>query len=105
MTTEEIIGRYIDEGYNALRKHTARRSSDIRKLIRHEPVAMNGVEYSCLKEFAVYLVAEEIRKILPDCDIEVTLDGNDSTMRVELTEEEKRRLTCEFYAFLSKYCM
>lgn len=104
MTTEEIIERYIDEGYNALKKHTAKRSSDIRKLIRHEPVIMNGVEYSCLKEFAVERVAEEIRKIIPDADIEVELDGNDSTLSVELTEDEKRKLTTEFYAFLEKYC-
>lgn len=105
MTTEEIIARYIDEGYNALRKHTSKRSPEIRRLIRHETVTIQGTEYSCLKEFAVERVAEEIRKILPEADIEVTLDGNDSTLKVELTEEEKRRLTTEFYAFLEKYCL
>lgn len=105
MTTEEIIARYIDEGYNALRTHTSKRSPEIRKLIRHESVVIQGTEYSCLKEFAVERVAEEIRKILPEADIEVELGGNDSTLRVWLTEEEKRRLTTEFYAFLSEHCM
>jgi hypothetical protein len=104
MTTEEIIERYIIEGYNALKTHTAKRSPEIRKLIRHEKVIVDGNEYSCLKEFAVERVAEEIRKILPDCEIEVLLDGNGSTLTVELTEEEKRKLTGEFYSFLNKYC-
>lgn len=104
MTTEEIIERFLEEGRHAFKVHTAKRSPEIRKLLRHELVTIEGTEYSCLQELVVEKTAEEIRRILPDCDIEVILDGNDSTLNLTLTEEEKRKLTTEMYAFIDKYC-
>lgn len=104
MTTEEIIGRFLDEGRHALIAHTSKRSPEIRKLLRHESVTIEGTEYSCLQELVVVKTAEYIRGILPECEIEVILDGNDSTLNLELTPEEKRKLTGEIFAFIEKYC-
>lgn len=102
MTTEEIIERFLSEGRHAFIKHTSKRSPEIRKLLRHEPVVIEGVEYSCLQELVVVKTAEEIRNVLPDCDIEVDLDGNNSTLVLTLNDEEKRKLTSSLYVFLKE---
>lgn len=100
MTTEELIQAFLDAGRKAFTRHTAKRSPEIRKLLRHEDVTIDGNEYHCLQELVVVKTAEHIRNILPDCDIEVELNGNDSTLELELTPEEKRKLTSELYVFL-----
>lgn len=102
MTTEDLIQKFLDTGRYAFIKHTAKRSPEIRKLLRHEKVMIEGNEYGCLQELVVVKTAEYIREILPDCDIEVGLNGNDSILRIELTGEEKRKLTGSLYAFLEK---
>lgn len=104
MTTEEIIGRFLDAGRHAFITKTAKKSPEIRKLLRHESVAIEGTEYNYLQELVVVKTAEFIRGILPDCDIEVVLNGNDSTLNLILTADEKRKLTTEMYAFVDKYC-
>lgn len=104
MTTEEIIGRFLNAGRHAFITKTAKKSPEIRKLLRHESVVIEGTEYNCLQELVVVKTAEFIRGILPDCDIEVVLDGNDSTLNLILTADEKRKLTTEMYAFVNKYC-
>lgn len=104
MTTEDIIERFLDEGRHAFMVETAKRSPEIRKLLRHESVIIDGTEYNYLQELVVVKTAEFIRGILPDCEIEVVLDGNDSTLNLILTADEKRKLTTEMYAFVDKYC-
>jgi len=104
MTTEEIIERFFAEGRHAFKVYTAKRSPEIRKLLRHEAVIIEGTEYTYLQELVVVKTAEYIRTILPNCDIEVILDGNDSTLILTLNDDEKRKLTGELFAFIDKYC-
>lgn len=100
MTTEDLLAAFCEAGRHAFITHTAQRSPEIRKLLRHEPCVIEGTEYNCLQELVVVKTAEYIRSILPDCGIEVELDGNQSRIEVELTDEEKRKLTTELYVFL-----
>lgn len=102
MTTEELVETFMQAGREALMKHTSNRCPEIRKLIRKEPVMIDGNEYNCLQELVVYKVAEEIRNILPECEIEVILDGNDSTLSMALTDGEREKLTSFMYVFLHK---
>ena len=85
-----------------LLSHTRQSGAEIRKLIRHEKVVIDGNEYNSLQELVVVKTAEHIRNILPDCELEVELNGNDSTLNVELTQEEKQKLTSELYVFLKE---
>lgn len=102
MTTEELVETFLDEGRRAFIRHTAKKSPEIRKLLRHEVVVMNGVEFGCLQELVVYKTAEYFRQILPKCDMTVELDGNNSTIYLDLTDEEKRKLTQSLYVFLKQ---
>lgn len=66
-------------------------------LDRKEPVALNGVTYTCWRELIIHCAANFIQEICPNADVQVMLDGNDSTLKVELTEEEQRELNSKLY--------
>lgn len=102
MTTEDLIESFMRAGRRAFVRHMARRSAAVRRLLRHEPATVDGIEMTCIQELVAVKTAEEIRRVLPDCGIEVTLDGNDSTISAELTEDEQERLNTHMYAFLER---
>jgi hypothetical protein len=100
MTTEEIVEKFLEEGRKAFINTTSKKSPEIRALIRHEAVTIDGVEYNCLQELVVAKTADYIHAILPDCRIDVDLDGNDSSLSIELSDDERRKLTTALYVFL-----
>ena len=102
MTTQDLIDSYIEAGRKVLTKRTAGRHEGVRRLIRHEAAVVDGVEYQCLRELVVVKVAEEMQRILPDAEIRAVLDGNDSAIEAELTDDERERLNSRMYLFLSR---
>lgn len=102
MTTEEIIDAFMDAGKKAF-KADEMLARECRKLDRHEPVILYGTEVRYWREALIIKTAEHIRKVLPESYIEVVLDGNNSQLHLELTDEEKRKLTTSIYSFLRKY--
>ena len=80
MTTEEMIEQYISEGVKAYKKLN-RNTPEGRKLDRKEPVNIEGIEFSCWREYATYKVAECIHETLPTVKIDVdtyTLEGSNA---------------------------
>ena len=102
MNTVQLIEKFIDAGVDAFKKNH-RNSSQGRKLDRHEPVEIDGVEFRCWRELAVYGMAEWLRDELPDSDIEVVMDGNDSTLVVSMDDEQQRNVNGKMFAFLKRY--
>ena len=102
MTTEDIIERFIDEGLHAYKKNYRHKSLYARRLDRHEPIEIDGYEFSCWREYVVYKMAQYIKEIVPDSELEVDLDGNNSTIRLALSEEEQRKLNGSLFSFLKK---
>jgi uncharacterized protein with NAD-binding domain and iron-sulfur cluster len=102
MTTEDLIEEFISAGVDAFKKNHRNSPQGI-KLDRHEPVEIDGIEFRCWRELAVYGMAEWLRDELPDSDIEVVMDGNDSTLSVSMDDGEQRKVTGKMYAFLKKY--
>jgi len=101
MTTEDLIEALIVEGIRAYKKLN-RNTPEGRKLTRKEAVKIdNDVEFSCWREYAVYKVAEYLRDLLPDIPIEVTLDGNDSVLQIEIDEKEQQKINGSIYSFLN----
>ena len=100
MTTEELIETYIQQGMCAYKKLN-RNSPEGRKLERHEAVTIEGIEFSCWREYAVYKVAECIHDALPDVKLEVELDGNSSALMLEITEDEQKKLDKKMSDFLT----
>lgn len=101
MTTEDLIERLLEEGtssYKKLYKDTAIG----RALTRKQEVSIDGVTFSCWREYAVYKTAEYLATLVPPKQVEATLDGNDSTLSVTCSDEEAREISRKIYVFLSK---
>lgn len=101
MTTEEMIEEYISKGVKAYKKLN-RNTPEGRKLERKEPVTIEGIEFSCWREYATYKVAECIHETLPEVKIDVELDGNNSTIQIEVDKQEQRTLNHRMYKFLTE---
>ena len=102
MTTTDLIETFVDEAVRALKKNH-RGQLEGRKLDRHEPVELDGYTYTTWREFAVHATAEHIQQVLPDADVAVTLDGNNSTIELSLSDEEQRTLNSSLFVFLKKW--
>lgn len=72
-----------------------------RMLDRKEPVEINGQTYNCWQELIVVTCANIIAEYCPDIEIEVELDGNDSTLDVVLTEEDEKVITSKIYQMVA----
>ena len=101
MTTEDLIEKFISEGVDAYKKNS-RNCLEARRLNRHEPVEVDGYEFRYWREYVVYRMAEYIKGKLPDSDVEVELDGNDSMIRIGLDDSEQEKLNREMFLFLRK---
>ena len=102
MTTEDLIESFISAGVDAFKKNY-RRTRQGRMLDRHTPVEICGQTFSCWRELAVYGMADYISDVLPDVEVECILDGNNSTLSLELTCEQQRKLNGNMFAFLKKW--
>ena len=102
MTTEDMVERFIDEGIRAYKKNYRDRSLYARKLDRHEPIEIDGNEFTCWREYVCYKMAQYIMEILPTCNISVDLDGNNTQLRLELTDNEQRKLNGSLFSFLQR---
>lgn len=98
MQNEEIIERLLDKAYTcykrAFRKHCPLVA---RMLDRKESVEIEGQMYSCWQELIVVTCANIIAEYCPDIEIEVELDGNNSTLNVSLTEEDEKIIGSKIY--------
>jgi len=101
MTTEDMIEEFIDLGTRAYKKNSGN-SSEAMKLNRHEPIIVDGHEFSYWREYTVYKMAQYIHDILPQANITVELNGNDSTIQIELDDLEQQKLNREMFLFLEK---
>lgn len=61
-------------------------------LNRHCPVEIDGVIFHYWREYGVYKVCEFLKEKVPEADIECTLDGNNSSIKIVITDEEERIL-------------
>lgn len=102
MTTTDLIDAFINEAIWSLKK-LHRNQREGRMLDRHKPVEIDGYTYTCWKEFAVHATAEHIMEILPDADVKVILDGNNSTIELSMDDEEQQKLNSSLFVFLRKW--
>lgn len=96
-----MIEEFISMGIKAYKKNS-KGSIEARKLDRHESVIIQGQEFTCWREYTIFKMAEYICEIIPQSKVEVTLDGNDSTIQIELDDLEQQKLNREMFLFLQK---
>lgn len=102
MTTEDLVETLIYEGMQSY-KRNSRGSINGLRLSRHEPVQYDGYTFTYWREYATYKAAEYIKEIIPDCNLEVILDANNSIIKLELSDEEQKKINCKLYNILEKF--
>lgn len=101
MNTSELIEKFIQAGIKSY-KIILRGTEKYDRINRHQTVEVEGQEICYWREYAVYTMALYLKELLPNVELECTLDGNDSSIQIELTDEEQRFLNGKLYSFLKK---
>lgn len=102
MTTEDMIEVFIEKGtwaYKKLNKNT----KEGMKLYRHEKVEIEGQVFTCFREYATYKMGEFLKETLHEAYVEVTLGGNDSTILLEVSDEEQQKVNTKMYSYLKEW--
>ena len=102
MTTEEMIELFLDKGawaYKVLNKNTPEGS----KLYRHITVEIEGHTFTCFREYSAFKMGNFLKENLPEAEVVVTLDGNDSTIEITVSDEEQQLINERMYNFLKQW--
>lgn len=102
MTTEDLVESFIQMGYRCY-KIAYKEHELYEKLSRHIPIEIEGISFTYFREFVCYKMAKYIKSVIPDAKIEVNLDGNNSNIELELTDEEQRILNSKMFVFEDKH--
>lgn len=101
MTTEDLIEELLQAGYKAYKKN-ADKSPAAQRLRRHEPIEIDGYTFTYFREYVCYRAVQYIKEICPEVDIELILNGNDSTINLVMSNEEQQLINRKLYCFLEK---
>lgn len=87
----ELIEKLVDVGYWAY-KRPENQTVEARMLYEHKPVQIDDYTFTGLKEFTVYRVGHFIQDNIPDADVIINLDGNDSNIELSITDEDQEKI-------------
>jgi len=96
-----MIERFIDEGVKAYKRNSGN-CLEATALNRHEPIVKEGHEFRYWREWAVYKMGQYITEIIPGAKVDVWMDGNDSSLSVELNDDEQKKLNSEMFRFFQE---
>ena len=99
MTTEQMIQAIIDAAY-PMYKRNSKGCVEAYKLDCKQPVDIDGITFTCWREYVCFKVAEYIKDKVPDCNLELQLDGNDTVIQVELDDDQQKKLNVAMNKFL-----
>ncbi len=99
MNTEELIEKLIDVMY-PIYKRNSKGCIEAYKLDRKEPVDVDGITFSCWREYVCYKVSEYLKEKCPEADIKLELNGNDTQIFLEINDNEQQKLNQKIYTFL-----
>lgn len=100
MTTEDMIKQIYDYSYKHYKQ--SRNCPEGLKLDRKEPVEIQGIEFSCWKEYVMFKVAEYLQDKLPYADVQLNLDGNDTTIDLVCSDDEQRKLNSNMFSLIKE---
>lgn len=107
MTTESGLEQLLDLFRNAYKRYMKRETPRVaRRLDRHESVEIEAegqkVEFNYWAEVITYVTANFVRDNCPNARIVVNLDGNDSSMQLEVDDKDMQRLNCKIYQTIKR---
>jgi len=99
---ENLIKELLDWCYKIYKKE-GRGCEEANKLTMKIPVTIDGVEFSCWREYTTYKACQYLQEKCPEGDFQVNLDGNDSWIECSLTEDQIESLRKIVDEFLKEY--
>ena len=102
MSTEDMVEELIDLSYRYYKKNS-KGCREYLMLDRKIPVDIEGVTYSCWREYVCYKVAEYIKEKCNLADVEVIFDGNDTYIDLNISDEDQKRLNQKMYTLIKNW--
>ena len=101
MSTEDMIEILIENGVKAYKKNS-KKSKEFNRLNRHESVIIDGINFNYWREYGVYKAAEFLKENCPQASIVVNLDGNNSSLSIDISDNAQKKINYILYSFLKK---
>ena len=102
MTTESMLEELIQMSMKAYKKNS-KGCDEWNKLNRHETVMIDNIPFNYWREYAVYKVSEWLND--KGIKVECNLDGNNSSIVINVNEQEQRILNNKLFVLISKWGM
>ena len=99
---EKLIERLVDLSYRKYRK-LGNNCNEGMKLTRKIPVEIDGIVFTGWKEYVCYKVSQYIREKIPDAEIELMLDGNDTVIALSVNENEESILYSKIKCLIEEW--
>lgn len=93
MNNEIIIEKLLDKAFKCYKRAFVRNCPMVARMLdRKEPVEIDGTEYTCWRELIIVTCGNIINDYCPDAEIEVEMNGNDSTIKAVLSDADEKIL-------------
>lgn len=102
MTTEDMIEKITDLSYRKYKK-ISKGCKEYDLLNRKIPVVIDGIEFTGWREYVCYKVCEFIKSKIPEAELELELNGNDSIIALEMNDEEKQKLNNKLFVLIKEW--
>lgn len=102
MTTEDMIEQLIELSYHKYKK-ISKGCKECDMLNKKIPVVIDGIEFTGWREYVCYKVCEFIKSKIPEIELELELDGNNSIIALEMNDDEKRKLNNKLFVLIKEW--
>jgi hypothetical protein len=99
---EKLIELLIEKSYHKYRK-LGSSCYEGSMLTRKIPVEIDGIVFTGWYEYVCYKVCEYIKDKIPEAEIELVLDGNDSSVSLAVNEKEESILSAKIINLIEEW--
>lgn len=100
---EKLIELLIEKCYWKYRKLVGDSCQEGFMLTRKIPVEIDGIVFTGWKEYVCYKVCEYIKEKIPEAEIELMLDGNDTVIALSVNENEESILYSKIKCLIEEW--
>lgn len=101
MTDEKIIEKLLEKANICYKRAFRKQCPRIARMLdRKETVTLNGQDYNCWTELIVTTCGSIINDYCPDAEVEIELDGNNSSLHAILSDKDEEVLATKIQAMV-----
>lgn len=101
MTNEKIIEKLLEKANTCYKRVFRKQCPRIARMLdRKETVTIQGQSYTCWMELIVTTCGKIINDFCPDAEVEIELDGNNSSLHAILSEKDEEVLSTKIKSMI-----